>query len=758
VTGRNGPWDSPTTEQDKQADLTGDDPPTVRANDAYRAKARAATADVVMLDRVSGNMPADHAPRRSESAAGGIVVVATGNDAERVRKLCHARGLLVPVMSSLAVVHDAMSIVVIGEPSPPAPERVVHVVRPTLGDDQLIDLLRALASGRAVVDPPSPTDHPAAREAARRVAAYTDRAAIEHTVVDELITLTAADRAHCLFHDPATGALWSEAKRRTSDDDRRAMGGLVGWAAQTGKMLHASPAGDDPRWLQELDDPDGKAQSRLLVQPIVGADRRVHAVLVAVRRWRNTDFSDAEITALAAFAALAGPALDLAVGSSAEPRRPRTTQPLGAASKSALAASPRQASDSRPPPVTAQRSAGDTRPPQTNRKAITAQQPIAGKPPAGDIVPIVEDATRVDDSPGPEERYSSESIQSLPSPPTMPPSSSYVAKPPRARTKAPSDSPKPRRDGEPRDLAVIASDDDAKRVQRIAKKLRLELATFPALADAPEFYQVVMLGETFAGDDSRVAYAARSSISDDALGDLLTALIHDRAVVPALPLARPQTTAEARRSQVAIAGARNLAAATEFAAAEAVVLTTIKELLDTDRAYYWLVDPMTGALSSAKETGPANRRAIAGISGWVARTGRAVAVPRASADPRWLAPLDDPDGDPHSQLLVQPIVRGDQRVYGVLIAARRARRPGFTDTDASLLARFATLAAPLLEQLAVAHDTQQMVGEDTSTHAPVAEATESTLALIVRGKHPLARWIYLAIGVIAGVLAGILAG
>jgi hypothetical protein len=305
---------------------------------------------------------------------------------------------------------------------------------------------------------------------------------------------------------------------------------------------------------------------------------------------------------------------------------------------------------------------------------------------------------------------------------------------------------------------VIASDDDAKRVQRIAKKLRLELATFPALADAPEFYQVVMLGETFAGDDSRVAYAARSSISDDALGDLLTALIHDRAVVPALPLARPQTTAEARRSQVAIAGARNLAAATEFAAAEAVVLTTIKELLDTDRAYYWLVDPMTGALSSAKETGPANRRAIAGISGWVARTGRAVAVPRASADPRWLAPLDDPDGDPHSQLLVQPIVRGDQRVYGVLIAARRARRPGFTDTDASLLARFATLAAPLLEQLAVAHDTQQMVGEDTSTHAPVAEATESTLALIVRGKHPLARWIYLAIGVIAGVLAGILAG
>jgi hypothetical protein len=34
---------------------------------------------------------------------------------------------------------------------------------------------------------------------------------------------------------------------------------------------------------------------------------------------------------------------------------------------------------------------------------------------------------------------------------------------------------------------------------------------------------------------------------------------------------------------------------------------------------------------------------LAGIAGWAARTGRPANVPRASADPRWLAPLDDPD-------------------------------------------------------------------------------------------------------------------
>jgi hypothetical protein len=184
------------------------------------------------------------------------------------------------VMTSLTVVHDAMSVVVIGEPSPPAPERVVHVVRPAVADDKLLELLRALASGRAIAEPPDragPLDDKV-RAVADKLSRLTDRGAIETISIEAITTLVAADRAHCLFHDPSTGALWSEARRRSSRDDRRAMGGLVGWAAHTGRAIHASPAGDDPRWLQELDDPSGKAQSRLLVQPVIGADRRVHAV------------------------------------------------------------------------------------------------------------------------------------------------------------------------------------------------------------------------------------------------------------------------------------------------------------------------------------------------------------------------------------------------------------------------------------------------------------------------------------------------
>lgn len=833
-----GPWQAASVHDDApgDGDLAGDDPPTTRADDVQR---------VVLLDRVSGSAPTDFAPRRGDAAAGGVVVVATGADADRVRKLCHAHGLLVPVMATLAVVHDAMSVVVIGEPSPPAPERVVHVVRPALPDDLFVELLRALASGRAIVEPPAATtvasaastSDPTVVEAARRLASVTDRAAIESITSDVIVGLTSADRAHCLFHDPVTGALWSEARRRGGGDARHAMSGLVGWAAQTGQTIHASPAGDDPRWLQELDDPDGKPQSRLLVQPIIGADRRVHAVLVAVRRWRHADFSDREQQALAAFAALAGPALDLAIAASqapsqspprsqspaqSPPRTPRSTLPgamgpapaMSPSSKSAVVVTPRAASDSRPPPVTARAGSG------------TAPIPIVGKRPAASLVPLVEEATRVDEStldePRPDERYSSESITSLPSPPSIarpgaprPPSADprsgpiavagsddrqvptadersgripLAGKPApvtdkrsgpvplaakrsgaaRAATGSDARTDKHRRHqtsrgratSEPRDLAVVANPDDAKRIDRIAKKARVELSTFGKLADAPEFYEVITIGETWSPtSDARIAYAARSTITDDQLADLLVGLTSGRAVAPAPVLTSAQSTAEARRSQLAFAAARKLAAATDLATAEEIATTTLHDLLDIDRAYCLFADPDSGALWSERRrrAGGDDRRAIAGIAGWVARTGRTANVARASADPRYLAPLDDPGGDPNSQLLLQPLVRSDDRVHGVLVAVRRPRRPGFTETDVALLTRFAALAAPLFEQLAVYLDTQLLVGEDTSTPSPLPAAPDPLWLAIVRGRHPLARWIFLALGLLVGLIIGLLA-
>jgi GAF domain-containing protein len=860
MTDRNdGPWEARTTIDPSRdpapsdsADMSGDDPPTTRVSESQR---------VVLLDRVSSSSLTEYAPQRSDSAAGGIVVVATGRDSDRIRKLCHERGLLVPVMASLAVVHEAMSVVVIGEPSPPAPERVVHVVRSSLPDESLVDLLRALVSGHVVVEPPAApaTDRdPAAADIARRLASITDRAALERTTCDALVALIGADRAHCLFHDPATGALWSEARRRATGDDRRAMGGLVGFAARTGQPIEASPAGDDVRWLQELDDPDGKPQSRLLVQPIIGADRRVHAVLVAVRRWSHADFSARDKRLLASFAGVAARALDLgaaapAVASTvasasasasaasapvttrparttlpgAAPRTTRAATPPAvvttsrAAAAAAVVATPRASTDSRPPPVTARDararspSAASTTPPLPPAARVgtgtgTAPTPVAAGRRAPSDVPSPVDETRVDAPPPatdetridgalPDERYSSESIASLPSPPSvvrpMTPSapSPGAEKPlpvpvsagvrlPEADARAPVANRRPpaahaatdairpaRATSDPRDLAVVVHPDHARRVERIAKKARLEVSTFGKLADAPDFYAIVTVGEAWSqASDARIVYAARTTIADDQLADLLVGLSTRRAIVaaPAPTLARPHSAAEARRSQLAFAGARQLAAASDLAAAEESVTATLHELLDIDRAYCLFVDPETGHLWSERRrrAGGDERRAIAGIAGWCARTGRAASVARASADPRYLAPIDDPAGDPNSQLVVQPLIRSDERVHGVLVAVRRPRRPGFTDTDAALLARYAALASTQLEQLAAYVDTLSLIGDEASAGGTSASAsaaatsgpTEPLWLQVARGHHALAHWVFLTIGVLLGLLLALL--
>ncbi len=146
--------------------------------------------------------------------------------------------------------------------------------------------------------------------ASRRFAAASDLLAAEAIAGDAVLELVDADRAHCLFHDGADGALWSEARQRGPGDDRRSSAGLAGFAAVTGQAVAAPRAGDDPRWLAAVDDPGGGADDHLLIAPIVGADRAVHAVLIAVRGGRRGDFTAADAAVIARFAALVAPFLE----------------------------------------------------------------------------------------------------------------------------------------------------------------------------------------------------------------------------------------------------------------------------------------------------------------------------------------------------------------------------------------------------------------------------------------------------------------
>ena len=230
------------------------------------------------------------------------------------------------LLNTLASVPSVPRIVVLGaglggalDGPPPADPRIVHRLSRELPPALLAPLVRSLAERHPTSIPAaaSPRDQTEARRvqraftASRALAAAQDLPTTERLIVQAVNELVDADRTQCLFHDAGDGSLWSEARRATVDgDERRAIGGLAGFAAHTGAAALAPRAADDPRWLRELDDPDGDGDATILAQPIIGADGQVHAVITAAREGRRPPFTEVEPALLAAFARFAAPFLD----------------------------------------------------------------------------------------------------------------------------------------------------------------------------------------------------------------------------------------------------------------------------------------------------------------------------------------------------------------------------------------------------------------------------------------------------------------
>ena len=208
----------------------------------------------------------------------------------------------------------------VGGDSPRDPDpRIKYVVRAAIPDDQLLAVITAVATGRAVAAPPpagapqSPTAAKLAQRAfaaSRRLAAASDLLTTETAAIAALIELLDLSRAHMLFFEPESGSLWTQSKQLASSDDRTAVTGLAGWSARTGLACASTIAADDPRFDAAIDDPEGDGADQVMVQPIIGADARVHAVLVVVRASRATAFGPEDAELLARFAALAAPLLD----------------------------------------------------------------------------------------------------------------------------------------------------------------------------------------------------------------------------------------------------------------------------------------------------------------------------------------------------------------------------------------------------------------------------------------------------------------
>jgi multidrug efflux pump subunit AcrA (membrane-fusion protein) len=258
-----------------------------------------------------------------------ITVVAAGDHIARVRRIAQAleqaadelAGVLIDVQicTRLEDARGDRPIIVLGDPDRDAVANVAFVARAAIPDDQLQALIVSIATGSAQAPPPTPASPQSKDEArrarvafaaSRKLAAATDLPSTETFAVQAVCEMLDVERVHCLFFDAEDASLWSEVKLRAAGDDRQAITGMVGWTARTGLPCAAEIAGDDPRYHAAVDDPEGNPAAGILVQPILGADARVHAVLVALRRPRRAPLGATEAALLERFAEHAAPLLD----------------------------------------------------------------------------------------------------------------------------------------------------------------------------------------------------------------------------------------------------------------------------------------------------------------------------------------------------------------------------------------------------------------------------------------------------------------
>ncbi len=217
------------------------------------------------------------------------------------------------ILAALAGHETVLRVVRLGEPAQLAADaRVAFVLSRTTPAPAAAALLTSLAWGRPAaalagnvareLDAGEAERRSRAYAATRGLAVAQDLGAAERVAADALLELVDADRARCVLVDAAGGELWS------GETSWQADRGLVGWAARTGAGAVADRASGDSRWCA-ADDPDGRGDDRLLVQPVLGDDREVHAVIVATRGARRPAFDERDVAAARAFAEAAGPLL-----------------------------------------------------------------------------------------------------------------------------------------------------------------------------------------------------------------------------------------------------------------------------------------------------------------------------------------------------------------------------------------------------------------------------------------------------------------
>lgn len=294
-----------------------------------------------------------------------------------------------------------------------------------------------------------------------------------------------------------------------------------------------------------------------------------------------------------------------------------------------------------------------------------------------------------------------------------------------------------------RDVAVVClgegvRDDRALRLVEEMRSLHPDRApVFLVLAGGKELEQFQELI-----DQDALFYLSQEPVVDADLAAILrsaarrwTSARRDRSTDPGRPATEVSPAQRISRMQSALDAARGVALQRDLSDAGALVIETVVDLVDADRAHYLIYDSAEEVLRAGELDSIDERveSSAVGLVSFVVHAGRPVMRDRVEEDPRYEREADDPPGSGRERFLAVPMPSVGGRSRGVLVAVRAPHRPPFSEEDRRMLQMLAGHVGPIFTQLVLQQtldakvSQREVLGDNPLFRRQAIEANAETL-------------------------------
>jgi putative nucleotidyltransferase with HDIG domain len=194
--------------------------------------------------------------------------------------------------------------------------------------------------------------------------------------------------------------------------------------------------------------------------------------------------------------------------------------------------------------------------------------------------------------------------------------------------------------------------------------------------------------------------------------------------------ARERRRNAGHRLEVILDVTRRLMSVTDLTSLLQLMAEATRELLASDRATIFIVDPDRGELWSRIALGTSEIRIPigTGIAGTVVQTGEVINIPDAYADPRFNPEPDQQSGYQTKSLLTYPMTGQEGHVIGVFQAVNKNGGGAFTTADEDTLASLAASAAVAVENAQLVAEQKQLWQTLIETLAMTVDARDQQTA------------------------------